>query len=92
MSEPKGTTMKNGIKQAIERFNNLRKEQAQGQSDRDPFLEWPRKDTTLPYPYGTNGTVAPLQGRLNTRSEVDCCCKAVCSDCIEYQMTLNQAH
>ena len=84
--------MNKGIKFAREYFNNLRKEQAESQSDHDPWLEGSRKSTTLPQPYGTNGTVAPLQRAANSYPEVDCCCKAVCSDCIEYQMTLNQAH
>ena len=80
----------NDILAAMRAFDAVRKEQAQRQSDRDPFP---------PYPKAKDRPVAPLQqparasqGRLNSYPESGCSCDTVCPSCVEYQMTLNQAH
>lgn len=75
--------MINGIMKAIRHFEAIRKEQAQAQSDRDPFL---------PYPDTKNTRPTPLQGPANDTSNGECGCTSICNACVEYQMTLNQAH
>ncbi len=78
--------MINGVINAIKYFESVRKEQAQRQSDCTPWL---------PLAAGANAAVAPLGSPANTipkkEDGCDCCCDGACSDCIDYQMTLNQA-
>lgn len=74
-----------GITKAMERFEKIRKEQAERQSDRSPWL---------PVAGGSNAAVGPLGSPANTiptRKGEGCGCDAVCNDCVEYQMHLNQA-
>jgi len=73
----------NGILAAMRAFDTVRKEQAQRQSDRNPFL---------PYQTTQNQAVAPLQGPANALPQDRCGCDTICKDCVEYQMTLNQSH
>lgn len=91
--------MINGIMKAIRHFEAIRKEQAQQQSDSNPFTQ----ASTLTvggrsfwgssrYQEDKDRSVAPLQGRLNTHPEGGCTCTSICNECVDYQMTLNQAH
>ena len=75
--------IRTGILKALDRFEQLRREQAQSQSDTDPFL--PPQGTT-------NKAVAPLQTSAIDGLRKGCSCTSICSECVEYQMTLNQAH
>lgn len=81
----------NGILAAIRSFEDTRREQATAQSDRDPWS--PPKGEPW---YGTTRTqetaVAPLQGAANTYLNEGCGCDTICPSCVDYQMTLNQAH
>jgi len=73
----------NGILAAMRSFERTRLEQATAQSDRDPWYGSTHPQETA---------VAPLQGRLNSYLEGECSCDTICPSCIDYQMTLNQAH
>lgn len=70
---------------AIERFEKIRKEQAESQSDRSPWL---------PVAGGSNAAVTPVGSPANTipfNDGTGCSCETICPGCVDHQMMLNQA-